>query len=112
MTNGTGYLAHGIVAHIEVAEALAFYETRREGREEVVRKGEPAGVSVSQDIVHLQPAQHLRGALQGAPLDFDPDDINDLVGQAGYVLVAKVDGDAGLLLQFPGSIWATLAMLL
>lgn len=57
-----------------------------------------------------QPA-HLRGgAQQGAPLDLDADDINNLVGQADDILVAEVDGDAGLLLlQVSGRIRATLA---
>lgn len=32
------------------------------------------------------------------PLNLGMDDIDDLVGQAGNVLVAEVDGDAGLLL--------------
>ena len=39
------------------------------------------------------------------PLNLGPDDIDDLVRQAGNVLVAQVDGDSGLLLlllQFPG----------
>jgi len=36
------------------------------------------------------------------PFNLSPDDINDLVRQAGNVLVAQVDGDARLLLlQFP-----------
>lgn len=40
-TYGIGDLAHGIVAHVEVAEAPAFDEARGEGREEVVGKSEP-----------------------------------------------------------------------
>lgn len=50
------------------------------------------------------------GVRQGAPLDLQPDDIDNLVRQTRYVLVAEVDGNAGmLLLQFAGSIWAALA---
>ena len=38
----------------------------------------------------------------GVPFNLGPDDIDDLVRQAGNVLVAQVDGDARLLLlQFP-----------
>lgn len=36
----------------------------------------------------------------GAPFNLGADHVNDLVGQAGNVLVAEVDGDARLLLQF------------
>ena len=46
-TDSLGELAHGIVADIEVSKALAFYETQREGREQVVGEGEPGCVSVS-----------------------------------------------------------------
>ena len=45
-----------------------------------------------------------------APLDLYPDHINNLIRQARYILVAEVDGDAGVvLLHISGSIWATLA---
>lgn len=40
-TYGIGNLAHGIVAHIEVAEASAFDEAGGEGGEEIVGEGEP-----------------------------------------------------------------------
>ena len=36
--------------------------------------------------------------MAGAPLNLRPDHIDDLVRQAGNILVAKVNGDAGLLL--------------
>lgn len=41
-TNGIGDLSHGIVAHIEVAEAFAFDEAMRQSIEEVVGEGESA----------------------------------------------------------------------
>jgi hypothetical protein len=54
-------------------------------------------------------ASSLRGSAV-APLDLHPDDIDDLVWQARYVLVAEVDGDARVvLLHVSGSVWATLA---
>ena len=46
-TDGIGDLAHGVVAHIEIAKALAFYEARGKGREEVVREGKPGRVSIA-----------------------------------------------------------------
>jgi hypothetical protein len=45
-TDGAGDLAHCIVAHVEVAQALAFDQARRQGLEEVVREGKPGGVSI------------------------------------------------------------------
>jgi hypothetical protein len=51
----------------------------------------------------------LRGSVV-APLDLHPNNIDHLVRQACYVLVAEVDGDAGVvLLHISGSIWASLA---
>lgn len=51
----------------------------------------------------------LRGSAV-APLDLHADHIDDLVRQTRYVLVAEVDGDAGvMLLHISGSIRATLA---
>lgn len=44
-THSIGDLAHGIVAHVEVAEALALDEARWEGGQQVVREGEPGEVS-------------------------------------------------------------------
>lgn len=44
-THSIGDLAHGIVAHVEVAEALALDEARWEGGQQVVREGEPGEVN-------------------------------------------------------------------
>ena len=44
-THSIGDLAHGIVAHVEVSEALALDEARWEGGQQVVREGEPGEVS-------------------------------------------------------------------
>lgn len=90
-----------------------------------MREGKPGGVSLRYRVLSMErSAFSVRrpgssatsqrifsgGAQQSVPLDLQADDIDDLVRQACYVLVAEVDGDAGLLLlQFPGSIWATVA---
>jgi hypothetical protein len=53
--------------------------------------------------VSCQPPTMRATATAGAPLNLCADDIDDLIRQAGDVLVAEVDGDAGLLLlQFAG----------
>ena len=49
-TDGSGDLAHGVVAHIEVAETLALDQAHGEGGEEIVREGEP--VCLCQCLVH------------------------------------------------------------
>jgi hypothetical protein len=70
-THGFRDLAHVIIAHIEVAEALAFNQTVRQSGEVVVGEGQA--------------------------LNLKADDVDDLVGQAGNPLAAQVDRDAGLL---------------
>lgn len=40
--------------------------------------------------------------MDGTPFDLDPDNVNDLIWQAGNVLVTEVNGDTRLLLQFAG----------
>jgi hypothetical protein len=92
-TDGLGELAHGIVADIEVAEALALNQARRERSEQVVREGKPSKVSMSPS--HVPSSAEARA---GQPLNLGADHIDDLVRQAGNVLVAQVDGDARLLL--------------
>lgn len=87
VTHGTGELAHSIVADIEIAEALAFDKAGREGSEIVVGESEP-GESACAGWEEW---------VGGGPLDLGADDIDDFVGEAGNLLVAEVDGDAGLL---------------
>lgn len=70
-TDDGGDLAHGIVAHVEVAEALALDEAQGQRGEQVVREGQA--------------------------LNLGADYVDDVVGQAGNVLMAQVDGDAWLL---------------
>lgn len=45
MTHGIGDLAHGVVAHIEVAEAFALDEAGGQGGQEVVRESKPGGLA-------------------------------------------------------------------
>jgi hypothetical protein len=66
------------------------HSTRRDGSD-ASRLWERASLGASACFVY-------RGGHRDAPLDLGADHIDDLVRQAGNVLVAEVDGDAGLLL--------------
>jgi hypothetical protein len=100
-TYGIGDLAHGIVAHVEVAETSAFDKAGRESREEIVGKSE----SVRSACLSHSRRRRRQARAAGAcvPFNLGPDDIDDLVRQAGNVLVAQVNRNTWLLLlQFPG----------
>lgn len=70
---------------------------RRDGRVER-RLWERASLAGQYVSTTVKCSEGKRGRLVHVPFNLGPDDIDDLVRQAGNVLVAQVNGNAGLLL--------------